>query len=235
MDRGHGHTRVIARNPQRLQHGLPPGLPVVQCRTLPSGIATHPEPQPLTPQRRAHHLLLRVEPRQHRAVLRRHPARRQTGDRRGHAGRLVGVRAVHGAADPHAIPAAGIQLQVIGPVRRRPQDAVRAPHDLRGRTVVHGQIDVGRQRGELIGEPQQIVTARPRERVDRLRGIAHHAHVPVIPQPQPHQPMLQRRHILVLVHRQPADRGADGGADLREPVQQVAGNQQDVVEIDLPL
>ena len=119
MDRGHGHPRVIARNPQRLQHGLPPGLPVVQRRTLPSGIATHPEPQPLTPQRRAHHLLLRVEPRQHHAVLRRHPARRQTGDRRGHAGSLVGVRAVHGAADPHAIPAAGIQLQVISPVRRR--------------------------------------------------------------------------------------------------------------------
>ena len=47
--------------------------------------------------------------------------------------------------------------------------------------------------------------------------------------------MLQRRHILVLVHRQPADRGADGGADLREPVQQVAGDQQDVVEINLPL
>ena len=233
VDGRHRHPLVVA-HAQRLQHRLTAGLPVVQRGTLPAGIPPDPVPQSLTPQRGAHHLLLRVQARQHRALPRLGAALHQPCNRRGHAAGLVRIGGVDGAADPDTALAPRRQPQVVVTVRRSRQHLIGAPHDLRRGTVVDGQIDVGGQRRELVGEAEQIIAARAGERIDGLRGIPHHAHVAVAAQPQSHQPVLQRRDVLIFVHGQPADRGTDSLGRLGHLVEQVAGNQQDVVEIDLP-
>ena len=87
-------------------------------------------------------------------------------------------------------------------------------------------------RGEFGGEVEQVVAAGSGERVDGLCRVAYHADVAVVTEPSGEQPMLQGRDILVFVDGEPCDAGADAGRHVFVAFDEVAGDEQDVVEVD---
>lgn len=62
--------------------------------------------------------------------------------------------------------------------------------------------------------------------------VAYHADVAVVTEPSGEQPMLQGRDVLVFVDGEPCDAGADAGRHVFVAFDEVAGDEQDVVEVD---
>ena len=85
---------------------------------------------------------------------------------------------------------------------------VRQIRDLRGGTVVTLQLH---HRGVLIGtrKVQQKIRGRAGKRVDGLVGIAHHRQIIALAQPTLQHTLLQRGHVLVLIHHKRLVLGAE--------------------------
>jgi hypothetical protein len=110
-------------------------------------------------------------------------------------------------------------------------DLVGQSHDLRGRPVValqphhHGL-------GEAAAEVEQRLRRGARERVDGLVRVADHGQVVAATEPRVEHALLQRRHVLVLVHDEAAVAVAELLGDLRVVLQRGRGVQQQVVEVE---
>lgn len=79
---------------------------------------------------------------------------------------------------------------------------------------------------------EQMVGSCSRERVDRLAGIADHAQVVPVAEPQLQQALLERADVLVLVDHEVLVLGADLIGDVVPVLEDADGEQQDVLEVD---
>jgi hypothetical protein len=111
------------------------------------------------------------------------------------------------------------------------EQPVRQVDDLRGRAVVADQFDDGGTR-VTVAEIEQVVRGCARERVDRLAGVADHAEVLPVAEPQFQQALLERADVLVLVHDEVLVLGADLLGDVLPVLQNGHGQQQHVLEVD---
>ncbi len=85
----------------------------------------------------------------------------------------------------------------------------------------------------FTGEPEQVVGARSRERVDRLARVADDAHVVAIAEPQLQQVVLQRRDVLVLVDGVEAVLLVHLLGDPRLRLDHAGGREQHILEVEL--
>ena len=144
-------------------------------------------------QRQLEPLGVGVDPDQDRDLAGRHARGHERPDPVGHPGRLRGVVGVLGEHRP------GPRRALRGQRRGRPDQLVGHGHHLgRGPVVAH-QPDHGRA-GELRGEPGQVGRGGAGEGVDHLVRVADHAQVVAVAEPRLEQQLLQRVHILELVH-----------------------------------
>ena len=99
------------------------------------------------------------------------------------------------------------------------------------RAVVAGQLH--RVRATVPARKiQQVTAGRTGKRVNRLRGVTHHANIVAATQPHIQQTLLQRRHVLVLIHHKMAVLVADGRGELLILLQHGDGQQQHVLKVD---
>ena len=119
--------------------------------------------------------------------------------------------------------------------RRSPrrQDAVRQAEHLGRRAVVALEMDKARCRKPL-GEPDEVVTRSPGERVDRLVLVADDSEVVPPAEPSVEERLLERVRVLVLVDREPAVPVADLVGDARVGLDQPDRQLQHVLEVDPP-
>ena len=183
---------------------------------------------------------LGVRTEEHRNLRRRHAVLlNQVADILGNAGRLLLVIRVAEPLHVHAGAALRHQLQRRRPRMRarirmratRRQQTVRELHHLRMGAVVAGQLH--RVRATVPARKiQQVTAGRAGERVNRLGGVAHHANIVAAAQPHIQQTLLQRGHVLVLVHHKMAVLVADGRRELLVLLQHGDGQQQHVLKVD---
>ena len=83
-------------------------------------------------------------------------------------------------------------------------------------------------------KPQQVLGRSAGERVDRLVVVAHDAEVVARPEPPIEQPRLEQVHVLVLVHGERVEPGADDLRGLRMLVEEPQGEAQHVLEVEAP-
>ena len=191
-------------------------------------------------QRRLNRRRLCVRAEQHRNLRRRHAVLlNQVADVLGNACRLL---LIVGIAEPlhiHAGAALRHQLQRRRPRMRarirmrttRRQQTVRQLHHLRMGTVIAGQLH--RVRATVPARKiQQVTAGRAGKRVNRLGGVTHHANILAATQPHIQQTLLQRGHVLVLIHHKMAVLVADGRGELLILLQHGDGQQQYVLKID---
>ena len=191
-------------------------------------------------QRRFNRRRLRVRAEQHRDLRRRHAVLlNQVADILGNACGLLLVVRVAEPLNIHAGAALRHQLQRRRPRMRarirmrttRRQQTVRQLHHLRMGTVVAGQLH--RMRATVPARKiQQVTAGRAGKRVNRLGGIAHHANIVAAAQPHIQQTLLQRGHVLVLVHHKMAVLVSDGRRELLVLLQHGDGQQQHVLKVD---
>ncbi len=145
-------------------------------------------------------------------------------------GRLVRVLGVDGLRSRGAL---GDQLQPVvgGPAAGLGEQAVGQVDDLRGGAVVADQLDDGGA-GVAGAEVEQMVGGCSRERVDRLAGVADHAQVVAVPEPQLQQALLERADVLVLVDDEVLVLGAHLLGDVLPVLEDGDGQQQHVLEVD---
>ena len=205
MNRGHRYSGGILHNPLGLKQRRLFLRFIGKRRRLPTGITSYTEPQSLRSQRGTYMLLLGVNARQHRDIRCRHALRYKPCNPGGDTLGFLLVVIVLGANHARPRTTAGFQTQVVLAFGRSGKNPVRIPHNLRCRAIISAQTDIRSDRREFLGEMQQVITARPGERVDGLRRVPHHADVPVVAQPAGQQTMLKRRNILIFVNGQPSD------------------------------
>lgn len=81
-------------------------------------------------------------------------------------------------------------------------------------------------------EVEQMVGGCSRERIDRLAGVADHAQVVAVPEPQLQQTLLQGADVLVLVDHEVLVLGADLLGDIVPVLEDGHRQQQHVLEVD---
>ena len=113
------------------------------------------------------------------------------------------------------------------------QHGVRPRDDGLRRAVIGVESDVRGKRMELARKMVEVVARGAGERVDCLRRVAHNAHIAVRAEPAAHQPVLQRRDVLVFVDCEPAEVRPHLLPHFGVGVEDMRGHKQDVVEIDL--
>ena len=147
---------------------------------------------------------------------------------RGHR-RRVDLRRVAASVRGGLLARSGGQLER---ARAAPHELVRDREDRGIRSVVRLEPN---DAGILVGagEVEQEARVGPRERVDRLAGIADDADVAAIAAPQLEQPVLERRHVLELVDGEVAVLLVDGCGDVRLRLEHPRARQQDILEVEL--
>ncbi len=144
-------------------------------------------------QRRLEPLGVGVDPDQDGDLPGWHAGRHECPHPAGQPGRLRGVVGVLGEHRP------GAARTLRGQRRGRPDQLVGHGHHLRRGPVVAHQPDHGRGR-ELRGEPGQVGRGGAGEGVDHLVRVTDHAQVVAVAEPRVQEQLLQRVHVLVLVH-----------------------------------
>lgn len=81
-------------------------------------------------------------------------------------------------------------------------------------------------------EVEQVVGGCSRERIDRLAGVADHAQVVAVTEPQLQQTLLERADVLVLVDHEVLVLGPDLFGDVVPVLEHGHGQQQHVLEVD---
>ena len=113
------------------------------------------------------------------------------------------------------------------------RELVREREDLRRGPVVLLEPNHRRAR-ESTREVQQVLGRRPRERVDRLVVVAHHAEVVAVAEPPVEQSRLQRIHVLELVHGEGGEPRSDGVGRIGMVVEESEGESEHVLEVQAP-
>ena len=172
---------------------------------------------------------LRARPVQHRARPSPGSGLEQLlGDPAG-LGHLAAVR-----EEPHRRPQApGRPQRLLYPGGVLPDQRVRGVEDLGGGAVVVFQPE-GAGAGKVLAEPAEVPVVGPPERVDRLVVVPDHEDIAVRGQ-QPDEAVLHRAGVLVLVHEQVPHPPLDELPRRPRPFQELAAEQDQVVEIHRPL
>jgi hypothetical protein len=132
----------------------------------------------------------------------------------------------------HRLTVAEVGPQVLGlalAVVR--DDRVRGAEDrVRGAVVLLQRDD--RRLAEVALELEDVADVGAAERVDRLVRVPHDHDVPVLFGQELEQPVLRVVRVLVLVHEDVAERLLPALLRLGEPLQDLDGQHQEVVEVD---
>ena len=163
--------------------------------------------------------------------MRGHTARDEVGDRSCNALGLGSIVVVGAVGDLSAAVALAGQAHRTLALARARENVVRQAHDLRGRTVVAGQLDDACAR-MLASKARQIIRGRARERVNGLRDVADDAHVVAPSQPQVEQTRLEEVDVLELIDHEGAVLLAHDGGDVGALLQHAAQVDEDVLKID---
>ena len=124
-----------------------------------------------------------------------------------------------------------VQLAAGHPSARRGDDPVGQRDHLRRRPVVAFQAHHSGVR-KPPREVQQVARCGAGERVDGLVGVADDGQVVAVAQPRRQHPLLQRRHVLVLVDDEAAVAVPELVGDRGVVLDRCRGMQQQVVEVE---
>ena len=181
IERLHIADRRTFHRGDRLEHGL-----------LPPGVSAHLVWQSLLFQCIHHNTLLAVEPCEHCEIPRPGALPHESGDARGDGLRLLRIGLVRRAQHtPRPFPHR-LELEIVLALRGFAQYGVCPCDDGLCRAVIGVECDIRGERMELAREMVEIVACGAGKRVDRLRRVAHNAHIATLTEPAAHQPVLQR-------------------------------------------
>ena len=170
-----------------------------------------------------------VDPREDRDLLERYRLFEMQPLHRLHDGGDLGVLIGLGSGD-RGRTGRSVGSEGLPDPSQSGREPVRELEDLRRGPVVLLEANHRRAR-ESAREAQQMLGRRPRERVDRLVVVAHHAEVVAVAEPPVEQSRLQRIHVLELVHGERGEPRSDGVGRIGMVIEEPEGESEHVLEV----